>query len=373
MSEAEIDDIESALAEPVATDIYGSLNLSPSQMVPTGSTLLDLGLSGTVHGGWVLGGYYSLAGESGAGKTFLVWSTFAAAAAKFPQHRLILDDPERGSLMDKSLFGQAAARVSPPCYVSGEPCHSDTVEDFYANIQRNIDSVPTNGPFIYVLDSMDSLSSEMERRQLAGALRANEVGDEAAGDYGDGKARINSRRLRGVVSQLAGCNSMLIVISQVREDLKARYKRDSISGGRAIKFYAACQVTIRRKSPITKEVTVQGQKVAREIGMVATAAAIKNRITGQNNWASDITIDISYGIDDVTDCLTWLNAHNFLERPTAQRLDISPIDPGGFVGILPRCAERIEQQRLEPALKEYMAKCWAAVNAKFRSARRRNW
>src|SRR5262245_46086827 len=94
----------------------------------TGSTLLDLALTGRPGAGFAPGCYYLLVGDSASGKTFLALTALAEAACSpaFAKHRLIYNAPERGARMDVTrFFGKTlAGRLETP-----DP--SPTVEEFY--------------------------------------------------------------------------------------------------------------------------------------------------------------------------------------------------------------------------------------------------
>src|SRR5258706_16257741 len=80
--------------------------ISSKDMLSTGSVLLNLALSGRPDVGYMKGGYYIWTGGSTSGKTFGVLYGIAEAALNpsFDDYRLILDNPENGSLMDKERF-----------------------------------------------------------------------------------------------------------------------------------------------------------------------------------------------------------------------------------------------------------------------------
>ena len=121
----------------------------------TGSTLLNLALTNNPDWGYLVGYYYSLTGDSRSGKTWLALSALAEASINphFKDYRLIFDDPEHGALMDKTrFFGKRLFnRIEEP-----DNGNSYLLEDFYYNVE---DALKENIPFIYILDSMDSLTS----------------------------------------------------------------------------------------------------------------------------------------------------------------------------------------------------------------------
>lgn len=187
-------------------------------LLGTGSTLLNLACSGKIQGGWPKGKYVYLVGDSRALKTWLALSALAEACANkhFEGYRLIYDNVEDGALMDiEKFFGEkVAGRIEPPevsTVYDHLPIYSETIEDLYFHID---DALKVGKPFIYIIDSMDSLSSDYEGKKFDERKDASRKGTKAKGDYGDGKAKYNSANLRKVLSGIRDTKSILMIISQ---------------------------------------------------------------------------------------------------------------------------------------------------------------
>lgn len=274
----------------------------------TGSTLLNLALSDRVDGGFLPGKYYFLVGDSNSGKTFFSMTCFAEAMRNphFKDYRLIYDNVEDGMLMNvRELFGKdVLLRVEPPRVRKGEPLFSDTIEDFYFNLD---DAVKEGRPFIYVLDSMDGLSSEAEGEKFEERKNANRKGKTAKGSFGDGKAKKNSEGLRKVLGGLRSTGSILIIISQTRDNLNpmAFGEKKTRSGGRALRFYATCEIWTSPTGAVKK--TVRGKP--RAVGTGVQLKVVKNRITGKLATVETV-IYPSYGIDDFGSCVDFLTDEN---------------------------------------------------------------
>lgn len=151
-----------------------------SKGLSTGSTLLNLAITGHRGAGFLPGHIYLLVGDSSSGKTWLSLTCMAEAARRkdFDNHRFIFDNAEDGALMDiERYFGRKVAdRLEPPRVVDGEARYSETVEDFY----DNLDDAAMNGrPFIYVLDSMDTLQSVTETQEYEEQKEARRSGKAA--------------------------------------------------------------------------------------------------------------------------------------------------------------------------------------------------
>ncbi len=268
----------------------------------TGSTMLNMALTGKPNCGFLKGLYYFLVGDSQSGKTFLALTCLAEATLNpaFKEHRFIFDNGENGALMNMGkFFGQAMVdRLEPPCKKDDEPVFSETVEQFYYHLD---DAVKDGRPFIYILDSMDVLSSEPEQDKFEEKREAFERGKSAAGSYGDGKAKINSQHLRQVLGALRKTGSILIIINQTRDNLGFGFEKKSRSGGHALTFYASVELWSNVAGKIKK--TVKG--TPRQIGTFCQVRVKKNRVNGKDRT---ITVPIywSCGIDDVGSMVDYL-------------------------------------------------------------------
>ena len=270
----------------------------------TGSTMLNLACSGRPLGGFLKGCYYFLVGDSASGKTFLSLTCLAEAAKNrsFDDYRFIYDNSEGGALMDiRRFFGkEVAERMEAPNVskkYSNHP-HSTTIEEFYFNIHN---AVKAKKPFIYILDSMDSLSSEDEISKFDENKKAYEKGTKATGSYGDGKAKKNSAGIRRLLTPLRESGSILLVINQTRDNLGFGFEKKTRSGGNALRFYAGIEIWSSIAGQIFK--TIKGKK--RQLGINCICQIKKNRVNGKLRKVI-MPIYHEFGIDDVGSCVDYL-------------------------------------------------------------------
>jgi len=277
--------------------------ISRRDWLSSGSTLLNLACSGNVRRGFLKGKYYWLVGDSESGKTFLSLTCLAEASinSNFDDYRFIYDDVEGGALMDlEKFFGRKVAErlESPGSDEEGRPVTSSTAEEFYYHVD---DAIEDGRPFIYVLDSMDALSSAQEQDKFQETKTAYRKGTSTTGSYGDGKAKKNSSGIRQLLPHLRRSGSILIIISQTRDNLGFGFENKTVSGGRAPKFYATLQIWSSVVGQIKK--TVKGKP--RHIGSRIKVVVKKNRQTGQHPPVK-IVFYHSYGIDDLESCVDFL-------------------------------------------------------------------
>ena len=281
-------------AQPVGEDDGGLY-------APSGSTLLNLACTDRGSGGYLLGRMINIIGDSSAGKSFLALTMLACIVRLkfFKDYRIIYDDAEAALGFDiEKLFGKRLAdRMEPPRLdEDGEPEPSSTIQD----LQDNIHNLCAEGiPFIYVLDSLDSLTSEEEIGKVAEVRKARKEGKDAAGDYGVTKPKAMSQMLRMMVRDIMKTLSLLIIISQTRDNINGfGFDKKTRSGGRALKFYSTIEMWLTNLGKI------KGKR-DRQIGMNCGIKITKNKITGKLRQVK-FPILYSYGVDDIGSMIDFL-------------------------------------------------------------------
>lgn len=332
--------------------------IKPEDYLHSGSTLLNLACSGTPYGAFCKGKYFWVVGDSSSGKTFLTLTSFAEASINpnFDDYDLVYDNAENGALMDLDHFyGQRMAdRLEPPRLIDGEAVYSKDIEDFYFNVAERIKAArkPGGRPFIYLLDSMDSISSKYDREKFEEKLKEARGGKKAKGDYGDGKAKVNSRWIRQVTADLEESGSILIVLSQTRDNIDGGlFDPDSVaSGGRALKFYACFQLWSSVGRNLTKEIN----GTDRQTGIISRVRTVKNRLTGKS-WSVEFPIYWSSGIDDIGGMVDFLIKEKHWVDKKAPEFD--------FTGTKAKLISKIEKEGLRDQLVEIVVKVWKDIEA----------
>ena len=328
--------------------------LSPDDFLSTGSTLLNLALTGKPNCGFVRGKYHFIVGDSTSGKTFLSLTCLAEAAnnPRYKKHRFIFDDPEGGALMDiEKFFGsKVAKRIRPPEKTKeGEPVYSRTIEEFYYHVD---DALKKDRPFIYILDSMDCLSSTDESDKFDQQKKAHLKGKKVAGSYGDGKAKKNSAGIRKLMAPLAASNSILIIINQTRDNIGfgSQFEPKSRSGGHALRFYATWEIWSSVKGQIKK--TFRGKD--RQLGVKCLIKIKKNRITGRKR---NVVIPIyhSFGFDDIGSCVDYLIEEKHWTKKKSGKIIAVDFD---FAGTREKLIQHIEDEGMEMDLRDLVAEVW---------------
>ena len=279
--------------------------LDPSKALSSGSTLLNLALTGTTHGAFYAGKYYRYVGDSSSGKTMLTLTCFAESVRHplFKGHRLIHDNSEDGSLMDMTqFFGRTcASKIEPPRGTRADPVFSHTVEELYYYLD---DAFKAKVPFIYVKDSMDSLNTEDDEDKFQARKKAHDTGKETTGTFGMAKAKLNAGGLRTVFAKLRESESIVIFISHALANVNpmtAKFFPKTDSGGKALKYYAHGEIWTSLGGSIVSRVRGKDRK----LGIRSRVRVQKNRQTGR-----DVEVEVpilwSSGIDDVGACVDFL-------------------------------------------------------------------
>lgn len=274
-----------------------------SKGLSSGASLVNLACTGRAGIAFLPGHYYRLIGSSQSGKTALMLSTMAEATINplYDEYNLIYDGPEYGALtiLRKFYGAKFADRVRPPS--ARGP--SQTIEEYYYNLD---DAISSGKPFIYGLDSMDAITSKSEITHFKKSKNAFLKGTKPPGTYGDGKAKKNSSGLRPIMPGLQSSGSILMVISQSRDNIEEfSFQKETASGGRALTFYATIQIWTSIVGSIKKQLPSKYGDRKLKVAQICRFHIDKTRLTGQDR-SVDIPIYPSFGIDDTGSMIDWL-------------------------------------------------------------------
>ena len=325
-------------------------------MLSVGSTPLNLAISGKPDVALEPGDYMFFVGDSMSGKTWIAMSILAEAANNpaFDNYRLIYDDAERGVRMDiAKYFGQKLVNRL-------EIVNSTYIEEFYFGLD---DDFKSDKPFIKILDSMDCLDSFDDEDKFNEHKEAFEKGKEKKGSYGMAKAKMNSTSIRRTMSRLEETGSILVVISQTRDDINPRtFSTKTRAGGRALRFYATVEVW----SSVVGTLKKTYNDKERELGTKVRYDVKKNRLTGRKRQVV-VPIYTSVGIDDIGSCIDYLLDEKIWKQVKANKEKKTPagieVTGMGPTRILPRekLIHTIEREDLEEDLRELVGQTWQDI------------
>lgn len=325
------------------------------KVVSTGITLLDLVLGG----GWPIGTINNIVGDKSSGKTYLTIETIVHAMKKVFKRKLdwYYDDAEGGFSFDTSaMYG---VQIIPD-----EQVPSTTVEDFAGNLKYQINNLEEGNFLIYALDSLDGLSSEAERKRDVERQKALEAGKEYdKGTYAMEKQKFMSEFFRLRASELKHKPAVLLIISQVRQNINAmmfgeKYVR---SGGKALDFYCS---TILWLAEVEKK-----KKKDRVIGITIKARTKKAKIaTPFRECFLDLIFD--YGIDNVGSNISYL--YDLRTPQGKEKEGKTKLDWDGNEFTKQKLISYIEENNLEDELAERVVQKWNAIEEAISSKTRKN-
>ncbi len=342
-----------------------------SDLLSTGSTLLNLACSGKVDGGFAKGHCILFVGDSDSGKTWLSMTCLAEATIneEFKDHRLIFDNAENGALMDLNYyFGDVLADKleSPAVDTEGRPLSSRTGEEFYFNVD---DALEDGRPFIYVLDSMDVLTSDADDKRFDEHKTADRKGKDKKGTYGLDKPKLNASNLRKVVGELERTDSILLIVNQTRDNIDPMpfTPKKTRSGGWALVFYSHLVLWSSCGSQIKKTVNDK----PRQIGVNSKVAVKRSRITGKKRMV-DVPIYHSIGIDDVGSCVDFLCTEKRWKRVKG-KISVTGLGPAWEDMTVQKVIKKIEDGDLYDDLKALVQEVWDGIEAACRIERRNKY
>ena len=314
-----------------------------SDLVPTGSTLLNLALSGQANGGFKLGTIANLVGDSSSGKTFLALQMFAEVVRdnRFKDYELVYDDAESALLIDiETLFGKEIKRVRMDI-------RSTRIEDFFVNLRKVMED---NRPFIYILDSLDSVYSKEEDDRKDSDIGRRQIPNEP---------RILSQMLRRVNDVIKDTDSLLLIISQTRKNIGVTFgMKTRRAGGDALRFYSCHELWMAIRKHIRRK--------ERDVGVLSKCRIMKNKLMGRQREV-EFPILFDYGIDDLTSIINWMEFEGFWKKDgRSLNTDYGKMTETKLI-------DYIEGNNLENEVQKMVEDKWNQIESSIKTDRKRRY
>lgn len=321
---------------------------SNDNVVSTGSTLLDLAISGGRfrEGGIPTGIFVEIFGPSGTGKTVLL-SQIAGNIQK-RGGKIMFHDPEgRLNQQFAAIFGLAYDEI--------EYTMPDTIPEIFKSVRKWVPDEDEKESSLYGVfaDSLAALSTDME------------MGKEEGDKMGMRRAKEFSEELRKTCRIITQRNVLMVCSNQIRQNLDAgpygtKYKSP---GGEAIGFYSSLRLRCKSPEKIKVKRKIRDKEHERVIGVKTEIEVFKSSIWKPYHSA-EVYILFDYGIDDIRANLRFLKSitgsyklENILLGKT-----------------LNKAIEAVEEGDLESTLKDEVIKLWNEVEKKFEEPRKpRKW
>lgn len=277
--------------EQSKTNNYFTSEKTNLQFVSTGCTLLNCALGG----GFVLGRVANIVGDKSTAKTGIATECLINFISTYPNGKPAYREIEAawdpgyaeamGLPLDKVGFGNPDKPLQ-------------TVEDFERDLTVFVEECIKDGePGIYIPDSLDALSDEAEM--------GRDIGDAT---YGGAKAKQLSTLFRKRTALVERSNVLLLVISQVRDNIGAMFgDKHKRSGGKALDFYSSQNLWLAHLKTLKR--TIKG--VERPYGILVRAKVKKNKVAMPFREC-DFEFHFGYGVHDLNTNISWLKEVNRL-------------------------------------------------------------
>ena len=310
----------------------------PLKTVSTGSTLLDLCISGKVikGGGLPTGNLVEVFGPSGAGKTSIL-AEIAASCQSSNGDVLFLDPEARLNQEYTRIYG---VELSLEQYF-----RPDMVSEMFDKIWTwKPKEGGINGIFA---DSLAALSSKMEL--------------EDEDKYGMRRAKEFSEGLRKTCRLISNNNWVVVCSNQVREGPSG----ETTPGGRAIPYYSSLRIRVGPPASGGKIVKIislaNGKKHEKVIGIRSNCIIKKSSLDDPFRNCS-ISILFGYGIDDIRENLQYLKDGFGLSKYKAVDQEFA---------FMEKAIAYIEENKLQLQLKQEVINLWEEIESKFVVIRKR--
>lgn len=262
----------------------------------TGSDLLDLVVGGGQRFGYPAGRVINIVGDKSSGKTFLTCELIAAAYHKWKdKFKWAYDDAESGFTFDtEALYG---FKIIPD---EDKRVKSRTVEEWSCNFREFLGTLEDDEVGIYVLDTLDGLSSQQIHDRAEERFKTFKSKGEAAvkGSYQMESAKFLSQEFfKELTAMTEDKKVLLVVVSQVRDKIDSMFNEQTRSGGRALDFYAHTALWLSTAQKIVRK--------DRVVGVVVKAMTKKSK-TPRPFRNCFFTLLFDYGLDNVGSNLDFL-------------------------------------------------------------------
>jgi len=337
--------IASSLGEQMKRRVDAGLSRRSTEnfgrIISTGSTLLDLAISGgRARGGGMPGGILvEIFGPSGCGKTVLLCEI--AGRVQRQGGQIMFRDPE-------ARLNKQFARMFRLDTDKMEYSKPSTVPEIFKPV-RAWNPEPADKVHGVFADSLAALTTEweMEDKDKHGMRRAKEF----------------SEQMRLTCRTLTERNFLMVCSNQIRQNLDAGpYGQKYISpGGEAIGFYSSLRLRCQSPQKIKRKQTIQGKEIIRTVGVTVQIEVHKSSVWKPFHTAP-LTIIFDYGIDDIRENLQFVKDSRGLSSYQAGERKVG--------NSIERAINTIEQDGLEDALRDEVIDVWEEIEKEFESKRK---
>lgn len=312
-------------------------------VISTGSTLLDLAISGgRIRGGGLCGGILvEIFGPSGCGKTVLL-SEIAGAIQRKGGDVMFHDPEARLNKQFAKLFDLDTDKI--------EYTIPNTIPEVFSSV-RSWKPKTNNTINAVIADSLAALSTDMEMESKDG----DKMGMRRAKEF--------SEELRKTCRILTQNNLLMICSNQVRVNMDAGpYGQKYITpGGESVGFYSSLRLRASKPEKIKAKVMVANKEIIRVTGVRTELEVFKSSIWKPYHIAP-VTILFDYGIDDIRENLQFIKDYT---KNTMYCLGYNKLSNS-----MEEAISIIEESKYERKLRRYVIDLWEEIETKFEKTRK---
>jgi len=326
--------LERQVVESVSQPAQRRSRPNTAKMVSTGSTLLDLAISGSVtkYGGIPSGIILEIFGPESSGKTAVLSEIAGSVQGKGGDIKFL--DPE--ARLDKRYVEIYGVKLSRDKYA-----RPDTVTELFREIE-----------------SWNPASNKKINAILADSLAALTTDTEMSdGDaYGMRRAKEFSEGLRKTCRIIANNKWIIACSNQERMGPSGTVT----PGGKGIPYYSSIRIRLVKQYPqglIEKKKKVGKKELKKTIGIVSIAEVKKSSVDDPFRKAP-IHIIFGYGIDDIRGNLQWY-------KDVTNGKKYHCIDANWAT--MDKAIQYIEENNLENQLKKLVVDKWHEIERSFKS------
>jgi len=323
--------------EKIEPNYFASSENHNLQFVSSGCCVLD----NVLGGGYVLGRMANIVGDKSSGKTLLAIEASANFIQRYKGGEVWYAEAE--AAFDQSYAGALGMPLNKVKFRD----KIATVEDLFEDIELACKQSTKNKPILYIIDSMDALSSRTEMAQKI-----------EEGSYNLNKQKKLGELFRRKIKEIESSNVGVIIISQIRDKIGVTFGETKFrAGGKALDFYASQILWLAEIQKLKK--TIGG--VERVIGISVKATCKKNKV-GLPFRTCEFPLLFGFGIDDMTANTEWLISNNKEHR--LKELGLSKAGYKIRIHAL-RNEGGEEMQLLREALNVAVGEEWTSIESSF--------
>jgi RecA/RadA recombinase len=314
------------------------------EYLPTGCAVLDR----TIGGGIPIGKIVNFIGDKSTGKTLFA-SEIIAQSRKLYGDRLVwkYGDVESGYSFDsKKMYG---FDIIPEDEEDDMP---DSIEEFDYQFDSLLNKLDKDQILIYVLDSLDALTSEAEIDRAEERREAIAKGKKYdKGTYGLEKQKFLGQFFRDKKKQIKQKNAVLIVISQIRSNIGITFGRQwTRTGGRALDFYSSQILVLAEAEKYNVKNIPTG---------ICTKVKAEKVKVGRPYLTCFVDILFYYGIDAISSNLKYLYDFKTDSGKDRGKRDKLTWDEKDYT--MNKLIEYIEENNLEEELNKRVNEKWDSL------------